>query len=133
MSAMMEQLLGPRKGGRRPMGFVRQFASNSGNARTMMNEHLTEEQRDALDGLQGKERKLQGMRQLRENAEQALLDRGVSADEVESAFVELEGLPQQARMPYLIRLIRGKPVGTARPSPPGGRGGRWGPKRGRRE
>lgn len=132
-SAMMEQLLGPRKGGRRSMGFVRQLGSNPGNARAMMDEHLTEEQRDELDGLHGKERKQQGMLQLRENAEQALLDRGVSVDEVESVFAELEGLPNKARLPYLIRLIRGKSPGAARPVSPAGRGGRRGPRRDRRE
>lgn len=132
-SAMMEQILGPRKGGRRSMGFVRQLGSNPGNAHAMMNEHLTEEQLAELDGLYGKERKHQGMLQLRENAEQALLDRGVSVDEVESIFAELNGLPNKARLPYLIRLIRGKPPGADRPAAPGGRGGRRGPRRDRRE
>jgi len=132
-SEMIEKILGPRKGGRRSMGFVRQLASDPANARAMMNEHLTEEQLAELAGLRGKERKHQGMRQLRENAEQALLDRGVSADEVGEVFTELDGLSNKARLPYLIRLIRGRPAGAARSVSPGGRGGRRGPMRDRRE
>lgn len=134
--SVLEELLGKEPAARRAMGrFVEQLSANPGTARAILHEQLSVEQREALEGLHGKERMHVGMQQLRENAEQALSDRGVTDDEIGAIFRELEGLPNKMRLPYMIRLIHGKPVDGRPEGSPGWRGrdgaGRMGQGRGR--